>query len=269
MGSRHRSPGAYPADGWGPQAGGPGPAKRRRTEEPAGPESESESESEAAPSLDNVPEPPAESALTSVLVLPSGCALHLLLDHVDWLLEPEPASVLQVTLGDHILLVVHEALLGSGVEGPWGQGQERGSFLGARGRYMALEPGVFCTAVLEVACQEDVSEEEEEEEETDFEFLPPGMDAAAGSVAGLRSPDARVWGPDAQGFVPEPWPWAPNPSLERGSPQHEEKLDLHLPQPFGDSPLHPLPPSPCPVPHEQPQRPHGPSCKARRCLILE
>ncbi|XP_057596284.1 proline-rich protein 23C-like [Hippopotamus amphibius kiboko] len=263
MGSRPRSPSAYPADWWGPQAEGPGPAKRRRTEEPTGPESESESE--AAPSLDNLTGPSAAGALSSVVVLPDGCALHLPLDDVDLVLEPEPMSVLQVSLGDLTLTLVPEALLGSGVEGPWRQGLERGASLSAPVEYMALEPGVFCAAVPEVACHEEVNEEAD----ADAEFLPVAMDAASGSVAGLRSRDARVWGPDAQGFVPEPWPRAPNPSPERGSPHHVDNLDLHFPEPFLNSPLQPLPPSPSPGPQERPQRPHGPARKARRCLFPE
>uniref|UniRef100_A0A8C6ASP9 Proline-rich protein 23B-like n=2 Tax=Monodon monoceros TaxID=40151 RepID=A0A8C6ASP9_MONMO len=261
MGSRPRSPSAYPADWWGPQTEGPGPAKRRRTEEPEGPESESE----AAPSLDNLTGPPTADALTSVAVLPAGCALHLSLDDVDVLLEPEPTSVLQVSLGDHTLMLVPEALLASGVEGPCGQGLGRGAFLSPPGEYMALEPGFLCAAVPEIACQEEANKED-----ADAEFLPPGMDAEAGSVAGLRSPTARVSGPSAQGFVPEPWPRAPTPSPEKGSPHHDDDLGFHLLEPFPDSPLQPLPPSPSPPgPHERPQRPHGPKRKAQRCLFPE
>ncbi|XP_059954849.1 proline-rich protein 23C-like [Mesoplodon densirostris] len=262
MGSRSRSPSAYPADWWGPQTEGPGPAKRRRTEEPEGPESESESE--AAPSLDNLTGPPAADALTSVVVLPAGCALHLPLDDVDVLLEPEPTSVLQVSLRDHTLMLVPEALLGWGVEGPWGQGLQRAAFLSAPGEYMALEPGFFCAAVPEIARQEEVNREE-----ADAELLPPGMEAEAGSVAELRNITARVSGPSAQGFVPEPCPWAPNPSPEKGSPHHDDNLDMHLLEPFPDSPLQPLPPSPIPGPHERPQRPYGPKRKAQRCLFPE
>ncbi|XP_059936280.1 proline-rich protein 23B-like [Mesoplodon densirostris] len=260
MGKRPRSPIAYPADWWGPQTEGPGPAKRRRTEEPEDPESESE----AAPSLDNLTGPPAADALTSVVVLPAGCALHLPLDDVDLLLEPEPMSVRQVSLGDHILMLVPEAPLGWGVEGPWGQGLQRAAFLSAPGEYMALEPGFFCAAVPEIARQEEVNREE-----ADAELLPPGMEAEAGYVTGLRSPSARVSGPSAQGFLPELWPRAPNPSPERRSPHHDDNLDLHLPEPFPDPPLQPLPPSPCPGPHERSQRPHGPLLKGGKCLIPE
>lgn len=260
MGKRPRRPSAYPADWWGPQTEGPGPAKRRRTEEPEDPESESE----AAPSLDNLTGPPAADALTSVVVLPAGCALHLPLDDVDVLLAPKPTSVLQVSLGDHILMLVPEALLGWGVEGPWGQGLQRAAFLSAPGEYMAREPGFFCAAVPEIARQE-----EAKQEEADAELLPPGMEAEAGSVTELRSPTARVSGPSAQGFVPEPRPRAPNPSPEKRSPHHDDNLHLHLQALSLDSPLQPLPPSPSPGPHERPQRPYRPKREAQRCLFPE
>ncbi|XP_059777801.1 proline-rich protein 23C-like [Balaenoptera ricei] len=260
MGSRPRSPSASPADRWGPQPGGPGPAKRRRMEEPAG------HEFEEASDPDNVTGAPATGALTSLVVLADGCALHVPLDDVDLLLEPEPTSVRQVSLGDRILMLVPEALLGSGVEGPWGQGLGRGAFLSAPGEYMALEPGFLCPAVPDIACQEEVNEEEAD---ADADFLPAGTDAAAISVAGLRPSAGCMSGFDLLGLVSEPSPRARNTSPERGSPHHDDNLDLHLPEPFPDSPLQPLPPSPSPGPHERPQRPHGPPRKARRCLFPE
>ena len=117
MGCRPRSPTAYPEDPWEPQDGGPGPAKRPK------------SESEAAPSLDNLAWSPTAGTLIFVAVLPAGCALHVLLDDVELLLEPEPTSVRQVCLGGRILMLVPEALLGllsrGGPEAsqrPWLQG---------------------------------------------------------------------------------------------------------------------------------------------------
>ncbi|KAM9697332.1 proline-rich protein 23C-like [Dama dama] len=261
MGSRPRSPTAYPEDPWDPQDGGPGPAKRRRTEEPARPKSESE----AAPSLDNLTWSPTAGTLIFVAVLPAGCALHVLLDDVELLLEPEPTSVRQVALGDFILTLVPEALLGSRVEGPSGQVLERAAVLSPPGEYTALEPG-FCAAVPEVACEEEANADDAD---SGADFLSPGMDVADDLIAGLRSPAARVWRSDAQGFFPEFWPRAPNPSPERRSSHHDDHLDVHLLEPFPDSPLQPLPPSPSPSPHERPQRPHGPARKARRCLFPE
>ncbi|OWK06017.1 hypothetical protein Celaphus_00012980 [Cervus elaphus hippelaphus] len=224
MGSRPRSPGAYSSDRWGNQAGEPGPAKRRRTEERARPESESET----APSVDNLTGSTAAGALTRVVFLPAGCALHLPLDDVDLVLEPEPTSVLQVALGDFILTLVPEALLGSRVEGPSGQVLERAAVLSPPGEYTALEPG-FCAAVPEVACEEEANADDAD---LGADFLSPGMDVAGDLIAGLRSPAARFW------------PRAPNPSAERRSSHHDDHLDVHLLEPFPDSPLQPLPPSP-------------------------
>ncbi|XP_058921252.1 proline-rich protein 23C-like [Kogia breviceps] len=262
MGSRPRRPSASPADRWGPDPGGQGPAKRRRTEEPAG----RESKSRAAPSLDNLTWPPTADTLTFVVVLPAGCALHVPLDDVDLLLEVAPTSVRQVSLGDRVLMLVPEALMGSGVEGPWGQGLGRAAFLSAPGEYMALEPGFLCAAVPEIACQEEVNEEDAD---ADADFLPAGTDAAAVSLAGLRPSAGCMSGFDLLGLVSEPSPRAPNTSAERRCPHHDDNLDLHLPEPFPDSPLQPLPPSPSPGPHQRPQRPHSPPRKTRKCLFPE
>ncbi|XP_061024043.1 proline-rich protein 23B-like [Dama dama] len=209
MGSRPRSPTAYPEDPWDPQDGGPGPAKRRRTEEPARPKSESE----AAPSLDNLTWSPTAGTLIFVAVLPAGCALHVLLDDVELLLEPEPTSVRQVCLGGRILMLVPEALVGSGAEGPWGQGLEPGALLSPR----------------EIACQGGASKEDAN---ADADFLLGEMDAASVPVAGLRSSAASLTHFDLLDLVSEPSPRASNPSPERGSPQHADSLDLHLLEPF-------------------------------------
>nr|XP_006218079.1 proline-rich protein 23C [Vicugna pacos] len=182
MGSRPRSPSAYSVDRWGPQAEGAGPAKRRRTNEPSDPESE------AASSPDNLTRPRAADARTSVVVLDADCALYLPLDDVDLVLEPEATSVQQVSLRDHTVMVVPETLLASVTECLGGQGHsslglEQGALLSAPGEYIALEQGFLYGSVPEIAAQEEVSEED-----VDAEFLLPGMEAAAGSVAGLRSP---------------------------------------------------------------------------------
>ena len=150
------------------------------------------------------------STLTSVLVLPAGCALHLPLDHVEVLLEAEPTSMRQVSLRDHILLLVHEALLGSGVEVPWVQGLERATLLGAPGEYMALEPRFLCAAVPEMACQEE-AKEEDADADADTEFLPPGMDAEAGCDAGLCSPAEGCQTPVCRALSQSPGLGCPTP----------------------------------------------------------
>ncbi|XP_032989089.1 proline-rich protein 23A-like [Rhinolophus ferrumequinum] len=263
MGSRLRSPRAYPAPGWGPRPGEPGPAKRRRTEEPAGPECRTE------PTLQEPAEPPAVGALTSVVVLAAGCALQLPLDGVDLLLEPEPTSVLQVSLGEHTFMLIPEALLGSADERSGGQGHapvglQPGALLGAPREDGAVQQRLFCACVPEIAAQEEAYEED-----ADPEFLPPSMDPRAGSVAGFRSSPRRVAGFYPHSPITEPAPRAPTPSPERRSPGPYFNLDFHLLEPFPSSPLQPLPPSPSPGPHARPQRPPGPARKARRRLFQE
>ncbi|XP_036995178.2 proline-rich protein 23A-like [Artibeus jamaicensis] len=256
MGSQLLSPSAYPAPWWGPQPEGPSSAKRRRIEEPAGPESGT------APSLQDPAGPPAAGTLTSVVVLAPGCALQLPLDDVDLVLEPEPTSVLQVSLGGHTLLLVPEALLSPGDQRSGGQAhsphcQEAGALQGASAEdVVAVHQGFFraCVpgdAVLEEAYEEDV----------DPEFLTPWVDAAAGSFSGFR--------PYPHSPIREPSPQAATPSPLRRSPGPYVNLDFHLLEPLPSSPLQPLPLSPSPGPHVRPQRPPGPARKARRRLFQE
>ncbi|XP_020925471.1 proline-rich protein 23B-like [Sus scrofa] len=292
-----------------PEPRGPGPAKRRRPGEPSGPESESESESEseASPRLHQEAEPAAcaaAAALPSVVGLAAGCALYLALGDVDLLLEPEPTAARQVSVGDRLLVLVPEALLGSGAEGAWGPGLPPGAFLSAPGEALALGEGFFCVAVPEVVIQA----EAQEVEDAAAQFQAPALHEASGWVPGPRSPAAAappspaaglglaawVSGPsdvcdvsdddlvdddedeDPQGFNPEPWPHAVHPSPQRRSPHHHSKLDLHLLAPLRDvseddheAPLQCLPASPCPGPQGRPPRPQGPLRKARRRLILD
>lgn len=145
MGSPPRGPNASAAAWWVLQIRVSGLAKRGQTEEPTSPESKSE----AVP----VPGQP-DLAPDRVVVLPTSCALPVLIDDIDLLLGPEPTSVRQVSWTSH----PHagpKVLLGLTVEGPWGQGLEWGAFLSAPWKCMALGPGFFCTAVPEVACLEE------------------------------------------------------------------------------------------------------------------
>ena len=89
-----------------------------------------------------------------VVVVPTSCALPVLIEDIDLLLGPEPTSVRQVSWRSH----PHagpKVLLGLTVEGPWAQGLEWGAFLSAPWKCMALGPGFFYTAVPEVACVEE------------------------------------------------------------------------------------------------------------------
>lgn len=261
VGSRPRNPSAaYPEDWCGPQPEGPGPAKRRRTQEPADPGFE------AVPGLDNQTGPLASGTRISVVFLDAGCALNLTLDDVDVLLEPEPTSVMQVSLGDRHLVLVPGALLEL-LGGPAHSALalEQSAVLSSPGEEdIDLGEGFFYGSVLEIAAQEEVSEED-----SDAQFLPAEMDAAASSVAGLYVSPGRASDGDVVGLVPQPSPWGPNPSPERRSPHHDAELGLYFAEPFPDSALQPLPPSPCRGLHERPQRPYGPRRKAQKCLFQE
>ncbi|XP_066101562.1 proline-rich protein 23C-like [Saccopteryx bilineata] len=262
MGSQLLSPCTYPEPWWGEQPEGPSPAKRRLTEEPEGPESET------APSPQDPAGPPAAHALTSVVVLAPGCALQLPLDDVDLVLEPEPTSVLQVSLGGHTLMLVPEALLGSGDDRSGGPAHspvvlEPNALLDAPGEDVAVQQ-VFCARVPEIAAQE-----ESHGEDADPDFPTPWMDRAAGPVIGFSQSARRAVGPYPHSPIREPWPQAPTPSPERRSPGPYFNLDVHFLEPFPSSPLQPLPPSPSPGPHARPQPPPGPARKARRRLFQE
>ncbi|KAM9187845.1 LOW QUALITY PROTEIN: proline-rich protein 23C-like [Dugong dugon] len=234
MGSRPRSPSPCPAPWWGPQPGGPRLSKRFRWEEP---------EVQAGPIG-------AAGVLTSVVALAAGCAMQLRLLDADLVLEAAPTSVLRVSLGDHTLILVHEALLGSVLEDSRGESDspvslELGSFLSAPGDDVAVA-GSFRASVSETAAQA--------EEEADPEFLQLWINPQAGSVTGLRPSARRVPSPCPRGPILEPSPRVPS-------------LDSHLLGPFPNSPLQPLPPSPSPGPHERPQRSPRPPCRAGRCLF--
>ncbi|XP_077897422.1 proline-rich protein 23C [Ictidomys tridecemlineatus] len=257
MGMRPRSPSACSAPWWGPQPGGPGPAKRRRLDDPAEP-----AEPPAAPTLQDSAGAADATALTSVVVLAAGCALQVPLDDVDLVLEPAPTSVLQVSLQGHTLILIPEGLVGATDQRPGGQGDypddpELGAFLSAPGEDVVVEQGFFCESVPEIA-----SQEEAYEEDADPESLGSWMDPPAGSAAGLLPSTGRV---------SRLSPLAPTLNLERSSPRPDLDLDFHLLRPFPSSPLQPLPPSPSPnsSPQALPERSPGPRSKACRRLFQE
>ncbi|XP_007945733.1 proline-rich protein 23A-like [Orycteropus afer afer] len=243
MFSRPRSPSPCSAPWWDPQREEPRPAKRLRWEEP---------EVQAGP-------PEAAGTLTSVVVLAEGCALQVPLRDADLVLEPAPASILRVSLGNYTLILINETLLGSVVEDSRDGEQsdssvslELGSFLSVLCDEVAVEQGSFCASASETAASAEADEEDSDAEflQGDAEFLQLWIDPQADSVAELHPSVRRVPSPCPLGCIPEP-----------------SSLDSQLLEPFPSSPLQPLPPSPSPGPHERPQRSPRPLCKARRRLF--
>ncbi|XP_006975251.2 proline-rich protein 23A3-like [Peromyscus maniculatus bairdii] len=262
---RPRSPSVDPEPCWPPQPQGPSPAKRRRLHEPA------RHEPLAPPDME-APAGPSSDALTSVVFLAAGCAMQLQLEDVDLLLEPEPTSVLQVSLPGHTLILVPEGLQPSahlGQPGFWSASPQEATLLEMpQGHFVVLPQGSFCEYVLDGSYQEDACDED-----ADLGFLSPWMDPPAGQASGLLSSIIRMPSPWPQGRITEPHAPMASSNAERYSPMSIWDLDSYLLGPFPSSPLQPLPPSPPPSPQEQrpPHPPHSPRapCKARRRLFRE
>ncbi|XP_076723186.2 proline-rich protein 23C-like [Callospermophilus lateralis] len=244
VGMRPRSSCACPAPCGGPQPGGPGPAKRRRLDDPAVP-----AEPPVAPTLQDSAGAADNTALISVVVLVTGCALHVPLDDVDLVLEPAPSSVLQVNLQGHNLILIPEGLLRATDQRPGGKGDyhedlELDPFLRPLGENMVIEQKFFCEFIPEIVrkIEEDALEED---------YVEQWMDPLAGP----------------QGPIPYLPAWAPTPSPVRRSSNPAYDVDFHLLRPFPTSPLQPLPPSPSSSPQAPPQRSPRPRSKACRCLF--
>uniref|UniRef100_A0A8C6H700 Uncharacterized protein n=1 Tax=Mus spicilegus TaxID=10103 RepID=A0A8C6H700_MUSSI len=255
--TRPRSPSADPAPCWSPQTPAPSPAKRRRLhQEPACPEPLAQPELEA-------PAEPASSALTSVVFLAAGSALQLPLDGIDLLLEPEPTSVLQVSLQEHTILLVPEGLMTQPQPGQPGfvaiSPQGAAAQDGPQDHLVGLQEETFC----EYFYQEDVCDED-----ADLEFLEPWASPPDDQANGNFSSIPGVPSPLLQDQVP-----GPSTGAERYSPRFIWELDSYLLGPLPGSPLQPLPPSPSQSPQEQlpPRPPCSPRapCKARKRLVYD
>ena len=94
--------------------------------------------------------------------MPASCALLLLLEHIDPLLKQESTSIVQGFLGDHIIMLIPEALLGSD---------------------MGTDPGTRLLSWALLASTQSRSQDSSAHKEyvdLHAEYLPHGMDAAGG-----------------------------------------------------------------------------------------
>ncbi|XP_017656361.1 proline-rich protein 23A3-like [Nannospalax galili] len=255
LGVRPRSPSAEPAPSWTPQPEAPGPAKRRRLHQPAGPEAL------PTPGLE-APAGPTSAALpsTSVVLLASGCALQLTLDGVDLLLQPEPTSLLQVSLQGHTVILVPEGLLSCAHPSPGRlehapAGLQVTAPLDTPQDHLVVMEEESWESVPDIACQEDASDwdadpgilmprdhlvvmEEESwesvpdiacqedvyDQDADPGILAPWMDTPAGPAEGFPpSTGASMRWP--QDRVPEPWSPVSSSSAESLDPPSIWDLD--------------------------------------------
>ncbi|CAO2633888.1 Proline-rich protein 23A3 [Lemmus lemmus] len=255
LGVRPLSPSADPALCWAPQPQGPSPAKRRRFHEP-----------QAPPDLED-PAGSDSDAPTSVVFLASGCTMQLQLDGVDLLLEPDPTSVLEVSLPEETIILVPEGLQASdhlGQPGILSFSPQGGAVLEIPEDHLLVLQLESCEYILESSYQEDPCDED-----ADSGFLSLWMDPPAGQASEHFASTIRMPSPCPQGHIPE-YPSGPSPNAEPYSPRSIWDQDSYLLGPFPSSPLQPLPPSPPSNAQEQcpPSSPRVP-CKARKRLFCE
>ncbi|KAL6038162.1 hypothetical protein STEG23_030930 [Scotinomys teguina] len=201
------------------------------------------------------PAQPDSEELTSVVFLAPGCAMQLQLEDIDLLLEPEPTSVLEVSLPGHTLILVPEGLQSSDhLEQPESSASPQEAYLleVPQDNLVVLQQESFCEYVLDSSYQEDTCDEE-----ADLSFLAPLAKPLTDQASGLLS------------YIRMPSPWPQGRITEPHAPRTIRDLDSHL-RPSPSSPLQPLPPSPPPCLQEQrPPCPPRALCKARRRLFCE
>ncbi|NP_001395721.1 proline rich 23 domain containing 1 [Rattus norvegicus] len=203
------------------------------------------------------PMQPSSDRLTSVVFLPSGSALQLHLDRFDLLLQPQPTSILQVSLPGHTLLLVPEGLQASTWPGhpEFSPTRPLGSaLLDLPREHIVIEPGSISPSVRDSEVLESASPSGR-----------PWMNAPAGLTPGLHLSSSF------QGPVPDCWSPSDSPSAESYDPWSTRSLKGSMLEPLPGSTLQPPPPSPPSSAQEErplnPVRPTRPPCKARRRLF--
>nr|XP_048308545.1 proline-rich protein 23A3-like [Myodes glareolus] len=245
---------------WGPQPEDPMPAKRRRLQEPA-------CWLLAQPDLEAFSRPASEQ-LTSMVVIPTGCAMKLQLEGVDLLLEPEPTSVMQVSLPGHTIILVPEGLQASFQPGQpvfWPASMQEDAVLN-----MPQDHDVFAfhQGFNSPSLSYNQSFAQEDSQEN---FVISWMNAPTRMAPEILSPFTGVFSPLFQGQMPCPWSASCPPSAGRYAPWSLWSLKGSMLCPLPSSPLQPLPPSPPPSHQKQAsqsrQKPPRPRCKAQRRLF--
>ncbi|XP_008842335.1 proline-rich protein 23B [Nannospalax galili] len=246
LGVRPRSPSAEPAPSWTPQPEAPGPAKRRRLHQPAGPEAL------PTPGLE-APAGPTSAALpsTSVVLLASGCALQLTLDGVDLLLQPEPTSLLQVSLQGHTVILVPEGLLSCAHPSPGRlehapAGLQVTAPLDTPQDHLVVMEEESWESVPDIACQEDASDWDADPgilmprdhlvvmEEESWESVP---DIACQEDAGDWDADPGILTPrNHLDFVMKEEPWESVPDIACQEDAGDWDADPGILAPWMDAP---------------------------------
>ncbi|XP_055485477.1 proline-rich protein 23A3-like [Psammomys obesus] len=253
MSVRPYSPRFDPLSYWSPQPTGLSP------DTPASPEPLVQQELE-------IPISPSTNDLTSVMFVPTGCAVQLPLDdNQQLLLEPEPTSVLKVSLQGHTVILVPEGLSDSGQTGQsWFL---PASLQGAAHLDMNQDPFSVQPPSFRASASESLENPEEDPEDG---FMMPWMNAPAGLAPGYLFSSTGVCSPLFESRATSIWRPYLSSSSERYAPWSIWSLRSSMLWPLPSSPLQPLPPSP---PNHQDQdlqksrSPSRPRCKAQRRLF--
>ncbi|XP_051058016.1 proline-rich protein 23A3-like [Phodopus roborovskii] len=233
------------------------PAKRPCLREPGCPEWL------AQPDLED-PSGPTWEEPNLVVVLPAGFTLKLHLEGVNLLLEPNPTSIVQVSLPGCTITLVREDLLVPGQPGVWPCTPQGAAIMDMPQEHLVLlhlgsatAPGSHIEGPGNAAQPGEVSYED---------FMVPWTHAPADMDPGLFDSFTGMLSP----LFDRPWMESPL-SGGRYAPWSNWSLRESMLEPLPSSPLQPLPPSPPTSPQAQrPQShqklPHSP-CKARKRLF--
>lgn len=236
-------PNAYQMPRWALQPEEDHPAKRRRLQEPAG------LWSPAQPDLEDSASPASEE-LTSTLFVPTGFAVKLHLEGFDLVLEPDPGSVMKVSLPGHTILLVPEGLQAysqHGQPGFWPADVQEDAVLDmAQDHHIcALHQGFSSAPLSYIQGFANVPGPHEDSQE---DFVMPLMNAPSLMAPEILSPFMDPFSPLFPGQMPSPWHANGPPSAGRYAPCSVWSLHDSLLCPLPGSPLQPLPPSPPPSP---------------------
>ncbi|CAO2622562.1 Proline-rich protein 23A3 [Lemmus lemmus] len=232
---------AYQMPSWDPQPEEVHPAKRRRLQEPA------DLWSLAQPDLEASAMPTSEE-FTSTVFVPTGCAVKLRLEGVDLLLEPNPSSVMQVSLPGHTILLVAEGQQASSQHGQpvfWTAGMQEAAVLGMPQDHhvFALHQEFNSASLSHIEGFSNVSLPQEDSQEG---LWMSWRNTATLLAPELLSPFMGVVSPWFPGQMPCPCCASSPPSAERYAPGSLWSLEGSMWCALPSSPLQPLPPSPPP-----------------------
>lgn len=267
LGMAPESPNAYQMPRWAPQPEEAHPAKRQCLPKPADLWCLVQQELEESTR-------PASEELASTVFVPTGCAVKLHLEGIDLLLEPDPGSVMRLSLPGHTILLVPEDLQASSQHGQpvfWPAAMQQAAVVDVPQDHhvCALHQGFNSASLPYIQGFANVPGPHEDTQE---DFVMPLMNDPSLMAPEILSPFRGMFSPMFPCQMPYPWSENCPPSAGRYAPWSVWSLQDSILCPLPASPLQPLPPSPPPSPEEQAsrsrQKPPMVRRKAQRRLVF-